>query len=362
MNANQKAEKELLSLPGDTILETIEYLKLSQTDLASRMGLTPEKVSDIIKAKEPISVKTAFLLERVLNIDASFWLNLEKSYREKLYRIEQYQYLDDCLLWLKQIPVNFLKKNNYINAALKGNELVQQVLQFFRVASPKQWQEIYVHKYANANYKKSTVHNSTLGSMATWIRLGEIEVEKNKATKYDKATFLQVLEEAKNLVAKNDKNFPQTLKALCAKAGVQLVYTPKIPKAPVSGATRWIGGNPVIQLTDRHTTNDHFWFSFFHEAGHILKHGKTEIFIEDFEGFNYDAAKENEANAFAQKMLLSPQAIDELNGIYTDVKIKAIAKKHNTHAAIIVGRLQHSQAITYAQLNYLKEKVILFAN
>jgi len=360
MKANWKVEKELLSCPGDTILETIEILRISQADLAKRMGLTPSKINDIIKGKEPISLKTAILLERVLNIEAQFWINRENIYREKLMRIEQQEYFDNCIVWLKSIPVNFLKKLNYIESHLKGNELVQQVLQFFRVASPKEWEKIYVLQYANTNYRKSAKHSETLGSIATWLRLGEIEMGKAKLTNYDKPKFLEILEHAKQLIPDSDSNYTNKLKELCKEAGVELVYTPNIPKAPVSGATRWIGKNPLIQLTDRFKTNDHFWFSFFHEAGHIVKHGKTEVFIEDFEEFKLDNAKEEEANQFAQKMLINKQLFSDLADNYSEINIKKVAQKHKTHPGIIVGRLQHDKKIPYTQLNQLKDKVKLF--
>ncbi len=360
MNANQKAEKDLLTCPGDTILENIEYLKISQTDLAKRMGLTPSKINDIIKGNEPITIKTAFLLERVLNINAQFWLNLEKFYREKLYRIEQYEYFDKCLDWLKNIPVAFLKKHNYIDKNLKGNELINSLLQFFRVASPKEWETVYVLQYANTNYRKSDKINETLGSVATWLRLGEIEVEKSKPMIYDKTKFEEILEQSKKLIANNDINFTNTLKSLCNSAGVQLVYTPNVPKAPISGATRWIGKNPLIQLTDRFKTNDNFWFSFYHEAGHIIKHGKSEIFIEDYEDYKHDQTKEDQANLFAQKILFNKNIFNDLANNFTELNIKKIAEKYDTHTGIIVGRLQHERLISYSQLNHLKQKIKLF--
>jgi Zn-dependent peptidase ImmA (M78 family) len=133
-----------------------------------------------------------------------------------------------------------------------------------------------------------------------------------------------------------------------------------LPKAPVSGATRWVGNNPLIQLTDRHKTNDHFWFTFFHEAGHVLLHGKKDIFIEDFEGFKPDVKKEIEANEFAAKILLPETFIDELPKDFTEEDVIKIAKKYKTAPGIVVGRLQHLQLAPYSFGNGLKKKVKLF--
>src|SRR5690242_15636910 len=97
---NAKAERELLSKPGDTILGQLDHLKMTQAELAERMGKTPSKINDIISGKEPITVNTAIQLERVLGIDAQFWLNRETLYREKLTRIEQEELLLQCKEWL----------------------------------------------------------------------------------------------------------------------------------------------------------------------------------------------------------------------------------------------------------------------
>jgi HTH-type transcriptional regulator / antitoxin HigA len=359
MNKQQQAELELLSPPGDTILETIEYLNIQQTELAQRMGITPSKLNDIIKAKEPITIATALKLELVLGIKATFWISRQNSYNQKLYRIQQYQELDNQLAWLKAIPVRVLQKFNYV-PQLKGAALVEAILQFFSVANPAQWQLIYVQKYANTNYKKSTLHAATLGSMATWLRIGELEAEKRSLAVYNKDEFKKVVQNLAKLVPNKSTSYLPQIVQQCASAGVAVVYTPKIPKSPVSGAMRWHRGKPIIQLTDRHCTNDQFWFSFFHEAGHLILHGKTDIFLEDFEGAHYDAKKENEANNFAAKMLLKENVDTLLQGDYSEFNIIKIAKLYNTHPAIIVGRLQRDGVIGYNRMNGLKDKVKLF--
>src|SRR5712675_570322 len=98
-------ERELLSKPGDVVIETLENLKMSQVELAQRIGKTASKINDLISGKEPISVQTAIQLEKALGIDAQFWLNRETLYREKLARIEQEEALEECLDWLRDQPV-----------------------------------------------------------------------------------------------------------------------------------------------------------------------------------------------------------------------------------------------------------------
>ena len=360
MNEKLKAERELLSPPGDDIKETLDYYKMSQAKLAARMGKTTSKIHDIITGKEPITVSTAVQLEKVLGRSAQYWLNRESNYREKLFRLEQEEFLEVCKGWLKEQPYKQLKECGYLKAKDIGVAMVEETLQFYGVASPEQWETIYVKEYAMASYRKSPAHKDALGSMAAFLRIGEIEMRKLALAEFNKTNFKNILQVARDMSAKHPKDFKKRLQKLCADAGVAIVYTMCLPKAPVSGATRWIGKNPLIQLTDRHKTADHFWFTFFHEAGHVLLHGRKEIFLEDFEGYKEDKQKEKEADEFASKWLLPENFIDDLPENFTEDDVLKIAKQYKTHAGIVVGRLQHLGIAQYHFGNSLKKKVKLF--
>jgi HTH-type transcriptional regulator/antitoxin HigA len=58
----------------------------------------------------------------------------------------------------------------------------------------------------------------------------------------------------------------------------------------------------VVQLSLRSHEDGQFWFSFFHEVGHILLHGKKAAFLDDFK--TDDSEQEREANAFARGLLI----------------------------------------------------------
>ena len=354
-----KDERELLSKPGDTILETIEHIKISQVELAERMGKTPSKINDLISGKEPISGVTALQLEKVLGIDAQFWLNREMLYREKLLRIEQGEFLEECKDWLQMQPVKELKECGYLKTKKAGPEMVEECLKFYGVAAPEQWESLYVNQYVSARYRKSEAHKSTLGALAASLRIGEIEMGKLNLNPYDKETFKQSLLEIRNLVRPHPEDFASRLQKYCANAGVALVYTMCIPSAPIGGVTRWIGGNSLIQLTDRYKSNDHFWFTFYHEAGHILLHGKKDVFVENLGEYEADQQKEIEADNFANKFLLPEDITAELPNNITEKDIRQIARKSNTHAAIVLARLQHLDKLPYSFGASLKLKVVL---
>ncbi len=127
------------------------------------------------------------------------------------------------------------------------------------------------------------------------------------------------------------------LRVMCHDCGVALVYTRQLPKAPISGASRWFRQTPLIQLSDRFKTADQFWFSFFHEAGHIILHGKKDIFLEDLKGTLADKNKEEEANNYAASLLLPETELQEIlasQPLTTEI-IRGFAQKFSVPAGII---------------------------
>lgn len=349
MSTYTRDERELLSKPGDAILETLQHIKMSQVELAERMGKTTSKINDIIFAKEPITMATALLLEKVLGIDAQFWINRESLYREKISRIEQMEMYETSVEWLKMQPYKQLQKSGYIQSKDIGPEMVSECLQFYGVASPKQWQSMYIDQYVSVEFRKSSAHQTPLNSIAAWLRIGEVEKQKINLPEYKKDLFKESLIEVLAIVKKHPEDFASRLHRISLKSGVALIFTPCLPKAPVSGATRWIGGNPLIQLTDRYKTNDQFWFTFFHEAAHILLHGKKEVFIEDFEGFSGDKSKEEEANNFASEFLLPAKFLNDLPiENITENDVRNLARTYDTHPAIVVGRLRYLKKVNYS--------------
>ena len=90
-------KKELLSPPGDTIQETLDETNMSQAELAERIGRPKEKVNDLIKGRERITTDTAYRLETVFGIPASFWINRENEYQKNYSRLSNRNFLKNVL-------------------------------------------------------------------------------------------------------------------------------------------------------------------------------------------------------------------------------------------------------------------------
>jgi Zn-dependent peptidase ImmA (M78 family) len=190
------------------------------------------------------------------------------------------------------------------------------------------------------------------------LRRGEIIAQNIDCHPFDSAQFRGALNEIRMLTLKPPSEFGPAMKRFCSEAGVALVFLGEIPKTRLSGATRWLNKDKaLIMLSLRHKTNDHFWFSFFHEAGHILLHGKKMMFLDDV--IQAKSELEDEANQFAANMLIPDKAYKVFvanNRPPTRASVSTFAAAISITQGIIVGRLQHDKIIAFAALNELKER------
>jgi len=345
-----------VSLPGETLQEVLDDRQMSQAELAERTGRPKKTINEIVKGKAAITAETALQLERVLGIPASFWNNLERNYQEYVARRQEEALLEESTDWLEQVPVKTLEKYGWIERQSRQVDKVREVLSFFGVASPSEWAQVF--QVPQASFRHSLAFQSEPGALAAWLRKGELEAQGIRCAPFDKGRFQSALAKARALTVEEPEVFVPKLTSLCAAGGVAVVFVRELPKCRVHGATRWTSPNKaLIQLSLRYKTNDHLWFSFFHEAGHILLHGKRLIFIEA--GRASTGPEEEEANRFASDLLIPPRALEELRHLAqarwpSEVRVRSFAKQIGIAPGIVVGRLQHEEWLPPTHLNGLK--------
>jgi len=344
-----------ISAPGETIKELIEELGMNQIEFSDRLGLHKKTVNEIIKGKAPITSETALLLEKVLNVPATFWNNREQKYREYLARKEEYKKLEVETKWLKKLPLKQMIDYKWINKKVDKVDQLIEVLSFYGVASTYEWKKLWLEPHAS--YRISLASANYPEAISAWLRYGEVQAKQHLHIPYNESLFRKNLVQIKKLIL-SEEDCKNKLKELCLEAGVILVCTPILPKAKISGAVRWVGNNPILQLSNRYKYHDRFWFTFFHEAGHILLHGKKDYFVEGVDQIKSTNVKEKEADEFASEMLvpeISYQQFKQMNQ-FDEESIKTFAAEMKIHPGIIVGRLQHEKILKYYQLKELQKK------
>lgn len=344
--------------PGETLLEIMESLGMSQAELAERTHRPKKTISEIINGKVSITPETALQLERVLGVPAKFWMNLETNYRQTLARLEEQSRLDRQLKWLKKVPINDMIAKGLLEKRTKPVELFQDVLSFFGVASVEGWDDYWGNLLNLVAFRQSQTFKSEPIAVAVWLRQGERDAQALACQPFSVALFKEVLGKIKSLTTEPPDVFQPEIIRLAADAGVAVVFVPEIPKCRVNGVTRWLTPDKaLIQLSLRYKTDDHLWFTFFHESGHILKHGKKAVFFEEkATNQKTEPEAETEADTFASNFLIPPKDYEHFldNGNYSHTEVTMFAKRLGIAPGIVVGRLQHDKVIPFDRLNGLK--------
>jgi HTH-type transcriptional regulator / antitoxin HigA len=348
-----------VSAPGETLQEVLEERGMSQAELAERTGRPKKTINEIINGKAAITPETALQFERVLGVPASFWNNRERRYREAQARAEEQERLEKQVAWLDQIPVKAMIKSGWIQCYQDKVEQLREVLNFFAIASPEQWQGIWCS--TGVYFRQSQAFQSDFGNVAAWLRRGEIEAAEIPCATYNANKFREALQHIRALTVEPPEIFLPKVVRLCAEAGVAVVFVPQLPKTRTSGATHWLNPDKaLIQLSLRYKTNDHLWFAFFHEAGHILLHGKRDFFLEGKDiAFVEESDKELEANKFAEDILIPPAALKLFlasSQQLSKARIEQFAAEIGIAPGIVVGRLQHDGVLPPSHCNDLKQR------
>ena len=341
--------------PGATLLETIQALGIDQKEFARRTGYTEKHISHVIQAKAGITPEAALRFEKVTQVPARFWNNLETQYREQLARLESRHQAGSQLDWLKQIPVQELVSRKEIPPCATKVELLEAALVFFGVASVAAWRIGWTkHQIA---FRRSATIPGVDGAIAAWVRMAERQAQQVACEAFDEARFRAALKEIRELTVNTPAEFVPQMKRLCGACGVAVVFVPEIPKAPVNGATRWLNKTrAMIAVNLRGKSNDRFWFTFFHEAGHVLNDDRTQVFVDVS---NYvDDPREKAADEFAAGLLIPPRYMGRLATLKSRVQVQRFAAELRIHPGIVVGRLQHEGILPRTHLNGLKAKLV----
>ncbi len=363
-NVSNRYQPDSVSPPGETLLEAISDRGISQAELARRMGRPQKTINEIVQGKSAITPDTAIQLEHVLGVPAHFWNNRQLLFDQHAATVQEIARLEGYRAWLRRFPIATMVRYQWIRRRYGTADQAAELLRFFGVASPSQWAEI--SSRMAAAFRQSRTHSSDLEPVSCWLRQGEILASLIPLAPFDKDAFLGLLSSSiRQLTREGPEVFQTELRARCAEVGVAVVFVPELPRVRISGATRWLAPDrALVQLSLRYRTDDHLWFTFFHEAAHIVLHGKRGIYLEGTQT-SPDTRHEKEADAFAAETLIPG---DALSGFLAQLQphrfpstatISQFAADIGVAPGIVVGRLQHDRLpvdnpIPFSHYNDLK--------
>lgn len=245
----------------------------------------------------------------------------------------------------------------WIEPTLSNETKIFACLEFFGVSTFAQWQGRYENAFHEAAYRRSTVHKSCEIATTAWLRQGEIETQAETVATWDSRILEEKLDHLRRLTwFKSPALFLPKVKSLFAEAGVKFAIVRAPKGCTASGAVRVLpDGTPHIQLSFRFLADDQFWFSLFHEIGHLLLHFDLMPILEkpDLE----ENEIEREADEYSANTLIPVEFQEELYDLPASrFQIIAFAKKVGVAPGLIVGRMQHDGLLRYNQMQHLKRR------
>jgi HTH-type transcriptional regulator / antitoxin HigA len=345
------------SPPGDLVQEYLEELGVSARELARRCGRSGKLIAEIVSGKAPLEPATALQLERVLDVPASVWSNMEAAYQLNQARTAESEDFAASHDWAKSFPIAALAGRGQLSRPADKADQVQELLKFFGVGSVKACDD-KIDELLQVDYRTSPSFDNDQWSLAAWLRVGERRAAAINCQDYDRDAFLTALKDIRGLTLAAFTDALPVIQAKCAAAGVAVVVEPALPKIRVSGVSRWLTPRKgLIQQTLRYKSDDHFWFTFFHESAHLLLHSRKTIFIDMLKGAGSAGPKEEaEANTWAVDFLVPSAAMRAFRLTFggTEGEVRSFAKSLGIAPGIVVGQLQHDGIIPYSALNKLK--------
>jgi addiction module HigA family antidote len=353
--------------PGETVVDYLEFNDWSQRDLARRTGLTPKTISEICNSKAPITPATALALENVLKRPAHFWLNLQRQFDEAEARRQVIAKFDQWKEWADRFPLKVLKKYGWLELEEPHQSEVGALLNFLGVSSPDSWSSVW--EASSVAYRQTRQFRTSEEAIAAWVRAAELIADQIEVKEFSENRLRSSLNELRQLTRKTPEKFIPEMQAICAAAGVAVALVPELPHTGISGCARWLTDKKAfIGLTLRYKTDDQLWYTFFHEAGHLLLHRKKHGFILDnaVETLTDQVVDpqmqrfEEEANRFASDTLIPPDDLSRFiqQGVFDNESIHRFSEELSIGPGIVVGRLQREKLLGYHQGNALKQRLI----
>jgi HTH-type transcriptional regulator/antitoxin HigA len=358
MATNQQIYSDLAIPPGEYLEEVIEDLGMTKDELAKRMNRPAPKLSAIFKGDKAITPDTALQLEKVVGVPAHVWTGLEAEYRLALARRhhdeEQEQLKREGRL-ISRFRYADLARLGVVAKKTRSIDKVLALHKFFGVAS---LQTVLALRRYQAVFRSGKKDRSP-EAVAAWLRMGELQAQKMRCAPFRKKRLKDSLEALRAMTLQCPEDFQENLHHLLADTGVALVLSPHLPGTFAHGATFWLGRDKaVVMMTLRYAWADVFWFSLFHELGHILFHNRQVVILE---GDNQDIAQkelEDEADQFAADTLIPPKPYSVfLNARrFFAEDIERFSRQMGMSTGIVVGRLQKEGHIKPSWHNKLRTR------
>lgn len=291
-------------------------------------------------------------LSRLMGTSAAYWLNLQQAYDALIVEFKSDQELEQERVVFEKIDYKYFR-NNFMLPDLprKIDEQIERIRRFLDIATLTVLKRPDMAARFRSSSENLTEANTIKANIM--MQIATNEALHSNAPKFNKKEFEKAVDYALTLT-ESHTDFYDKIKAAFFNAGVIFVILPNISGSRINGATKKVGDNIVLMVNDRRLYADSFWFTLFHEIGHILS-GDYGVSFDMEMGEN-----EKLADEYARNRLISSEKYDEFisHQIFSLQSIKDFSKSIQRDPGIVLGRLQKDGIVGYndAKMNALKKQ------
>lgn len=341
------------SPPGDTITDVLHERSVTVSEFAGRIGESADFVQDLLSGRSTITIGLARRLHEVLGASVEFWISRDWKYRDYLHQ----RLSDDIKRWLSELPVADMSRFGWLSPPPSPQDEALACLRFFDVPDLETWRERYSGLLEAVAFRTSRSIDSKPAAVVAWLRRGLIEAAELSCGPWDPARLRNALGRIRSLTRQKDpQRFLPELQRLCGACGVAVVVLRAPSGCRASGATQvQADGRGLLLLSSRYLTDDQFWFTFFHEIGHLILHGHREVILEGLD--QIAEMEEEQANAFAAHVIIPAEHREEYARLRArSEEVLRFSRRVGVSPGLVVGQLQFTGRLRANQLNGLKRR------
>ncbi len=322
--------------PGYYIKEIVEESGLTQQDFAKRLDTTPKNLSLLIRGEQSLSIDIAMKLSRMIGTSVNYWLNLQNAYDSLIAEFKSAEELVEERKVFAYLDYKYFRDHFGLpDLPRRIDEQIKQVREFLNVSTLS----VLTRGDMAVSFRSSAKELAEINTVKanTMVQIAINRAVKRNAPRFNKPKFEEAAAYALTLT-RNHENFYPLIRDAFYEAGVVFVILPNLSGSKINGATKKIGNSVMLMVNDRRFNADTFWFTLFHEIGHIIN-GDYGISFEKETG-----AQEEAADHYAADALIPPESYQEFireNDKFDLQTITAFADQIGRDPGIVLGRLQN---------------------
>lgn len=327
--------------PGETIKEVLEEKQMNQEELAIRTGFSPKHVSEVVNGKKGISPSFAKSLEYVLGMPASFWINLQGIYDKEILEYKEQEEIDENEVNIVKSLRAVIKYAENLEIMTKTKNVISQIIELRNICNVNNLTYINNLVTSQVAFRKSQTIETNVYVLYVWLRICELIAEKSDVENvYNEEILKANISKIKNCMFLEINEAIKELKRIFSECGIVFQVVKNFTGAPVQGFIKKNNNKIILSMTIRGAFSDIFWFTLFHEIGHLLNGDIVNSNFIDFTDSKSDM--ENRADEFARGVLINEEDFNKFinQQNLTETAIINFAKEQGVQPFIVVGRIQ----------------------